>query len=179
MPRPMTPAEERSLRVGQERGLLFRVLRNASVAEKIQAYKQLEKRLLKEEPTASEKRELRRRIAEDLVVTTHEGPWRVFSPYLRRLEKLGYSTMDRRLLACVMAAMASKGSPTGKRKTAELIADIERRTRGRKYHPALWEESNSALARARKFAGLDAEERATERSGRPKRKTARGRRSGQ
>jgi len=172
----MTESDERSLRVGQERGRLILSLRNASVAEQIQAYEQLEKRLLKDEPTATEKRELRRRIAEDLIRVTREGPWRLFSPYLRRLEKLGYSTMDRRLFACVMAAMASKGSLAGRRKTAELIADIERRTRGRKYHPELRWEIDHALARARMFAGLDTAESTTEGRGRRKR-TSRGRRS--
>jgi hypothetical protein len=173
----MTESEERSLRVGQARDRLFLSLRNASVAERIQAYKQLEKRLLKDEPTATEKRELRRRIAEDLIMATREGPWKLFSPYLRRLEKLGYSTMDRRLFACVMAAMASKGSPTGRRKTAELIADIERRTRGRKYHPELRWEIDHSLARARMFAGLDTEESAAEGRGRRKKTASRSRRS--
>jgi hypothetical protein len=147
-------AEDRSLRWGQERGRLFLALRNASIPEKVQAYKQLEKRLLREACSAAEARELRRRIAEDLLMATSAGPWRGFSPYLRRLERLGYSSMDRRLLVCVLAAQASKGSPAGVRKTAELIADIERRTRGRKFHSALWDEINGALARARDFAGL-------------------------
>jgi hypothetical protein len=176
MPRHLTQ-EERSMRVARERDHLVLSLRNASVSEKIQAYKRLEKRLLQEERTAVEKRELQRRIAEDLLMATRNGPWRLFSPYLRRLERLGYSTMDRRLLACVMSAMASKGSPTGKRKTAELIADIERRTRGRKYHPALWEEINNALARARKFAGLDMQNDAVEGRERRKKPKARGPRS--
>lgn len=155
MSRPLTRGEkERLWLLAQERDRLFRSLQNASIPEKIQAYNQLERRLLREMCTAFEKRELRRRIAEDLLMATHTGPWRRFSPYLRRLEKLGYSTMDRRLLACVLAAKAAKGSPAGVRKTAELIADIERRTRGQKYHPALWDEINSALARARDFAGL-------------------------
>jgi hypothetical protein len=173
MPRDLTQDEESSLRVARERGRMFLSLRNASVPEKIQAYKQLEKRLLKEERTAAGRLELRRRIAEDLIMATRDGPWRLFSPFLRRLERLGYSTMDRRLLACVMSAMASKGSPAGKRKTAELIVDVERRTRGRKYHPALWEEINNALARARMFAGLDTEKGAVK--GRKRRETSKAR----
>ncbi|REG37586.1 hypothetical protein ATI61_101572 [Archangium gephyra] len=158
MPRDLTQEErERSLRWAQERERLFVLLRNAPMAEKVRAYKLFERRRLKDVGTAFEKREARRRIAEDLVMVTSEGPWRLFSPYLRRLEKLGFSTMDGRLLACVMSAKASKGSVAGVRKTAELIMDIERRTRGQKYHPALWEEINSALTRARRFAGLDSE----------------------
>lgn len=156
MSRPLTRAEEKSLRIGQARGRLFLSLRNASVAEKLQAYKRLELQLLKQEArTASEQLELRRRIAEDLLTAASEGPWRLFSPYLRRMERLGYSGLDRCLLACVLAATASKSSPAGKRKTAELIADIERRTRGRKYHPEHREEINSAVERARRLAGLD------------------------
>jgi hypothetical protein len=178
MPRHLTQeVQERSLRWGRERDHLKLSLRDASVAEQIQAYKQFEKRRLKETCTAFERQEIRRRTAEDLVMATCEGPWRLFSPYLRRLEKLGYSTMDRRLFACVMAAMASKGSPAGRRKTVELIADIERRTRGRKYHPELRWEIDHALARARMFAGLDTEERATEARGRRKKTAPRGRRS--
>ncbi|MFY0571653.1 hypothetical protein ACN28E_48595 [Archangium lansingense] len=154
--------------MGQARGRLFLALRNASVAEKLQAYKRLELQLLKEEVhTASEQRELRRRIAEDLLTAASEGSWRLFSPYLRRMERLGYSGLDRRLLACVLAAMASKGSRAGRRKTAELIVDIERRTRGRKYHPALREEINSALERARRLAGLDTEQAVATHRARP------------
>ncbi|HEX5747234.1 MAG TPA: hypothetical protein VFZ09_13405 [Archangium sp.] len=172
MPRKLTKAEqERSLRWGQERDRLFLSLRDASAAEKIRAYKQFERRRLKEAHSALEQREVRRRVAEDLIMATSDGPWRLFSPYLRRLERLGYSTMDRQLLACVLSAKASKGSRAGRRKAADLIADVERRTRGRKYHPALREEINRALARARSFAGLD-----TGTSGAESKKEERGRR---
>ena len=156
MPRELTQEEqERSMHWAQERERLFVSLRDASIPEKVHAYKQFERRRLKDVRTAFEKRESLRRIAEDLVMATSDGPWRAFSPHLRRLEKLGYSTMDCRLLACVMSAKASKCSLAGVRKTAALIADIERRTRGQKYDPALLVEINSALTRARHFAGLD------------------------
>jgi hypothetical protein len=168
MSRTLKRAEERSLRMGQARGRLFLSLRNASIAEKLQAYKRLELQLLKDEAlTANERLELQRRIAEDLLTAASEGPWRLFSPYLRRMERLGYSGLDRRLLACVLAATASKDSPAGRRKTAELIADIQRRTRGRKYHPGLREEINSAVDRARRLAGLDIEETVTTHRTRP------------
>jgi hypothetical protein len=178
MPRELTQEEqERSLRWAQERERLFVSLRDAAMPEKVHAYKQFERRRLEDVRSALEKREALRRIAEDLVMMTSDGPWRSFSPYLRRLEKLGYSTMDGRLLACVMSAKASKGSLAGVRKTAELIADIERRTRGQKYHPALWEEINSALARARRFAGLESEKGLAAGSRRRKKPKARARRS--
>jgi len=178
MPRKLRKEEEERLwRLAQEWDRLYLSLLRASVDAKIQAFKQLEKRFLKEMCTAAGRRQVQRRITETFLMETREGPWKLFSPYLRRLEKLGYSTMDRRLFACVMAAMASKGSPAGRRKTAELIADIERRTRGRKYHPELRWEIDHSLARARMFAGLDTEESAAEGRGRRKKTASRGRRS--
>jgi hypothetical protein len=146
--------EERFARWAQERDSLFLSLRNASISEKVHAYKRLEKQILREARTSFEKQELQRRIAEDLLKATSAGPWRGFSPYLRRMERLGYSSIFSRLLVCVLAAQATKGSPAGVRKTAALIADIERRTHGRKLHPAVREEIHGALARARSFVGF-------------------------
>jgi hypothetical protein len=156
MPRPLTQEEEkRFLGWAQERGRLLRSLRDASIPEQVRAYKQLEKRILQETRTAFERQEMQRRIAEDLLRATSAGPWRGFSPYLRRMERLGYSSMDCRLLVCAWAAQACKGSPAGRRKTAELIEDFERRTRGRKLPPELREQFDIALAWARRLAGLD------------------------
>ena len=156
MPRPLTPEEEqRFMGWAQARGQLLRSLWNASIPEQVQAYKQLEKRILKETRTAFEKQEMRRRITEDLLRATSAGPWRGFSPYLRRMERLGYSSMDCRLLVCSWAAQATKGSPAGMRKTAALIAAFERRTRGQKLYPELREQIDQVLTRARRFAGLD------------------------
>ncbi|MGZ3458606.1 MAG: hypothetical protein ACXU86_08885, partial [Archangium sp.] len=130
MPRHLTQEEEqRFMGWAQELDRQTLALRHASIPEKIQAYKQLEKRVLKETRTAFERREMQRRITETLLMVSSAGPWRAFSPYLRRMERLGYSSMDCRLLVCAWAAQASKGSPAGVRKTAALIADIERRSR--------------------------------------------------
>ncbi|WP_331114036.1 hypothetical protein [Archangium sp.] len=134
---------------------LFLPLREASIPEQVQAYKQLEKRILKETRTAFERQEMRRRIAETLLMVTSAGPWRGFSPYLRRMERLGYSSMDCRLLVCSWAAQATKGSLAGRRKTAALIAEFERRARGRKLYPELRQQIDHMLTRARRFAGLD------------------------
>jgi hypothetical protein len=151
---PTTKAEERFMSWARERDRLILALQNASIAEKVQAYKNLEKRILKETRTAFEKLEMRRRITEDLLMATMTGPWKGFSPYLRRMERLGYSSMDCRLLVCSWAAQAAKGSPAGARKTAALIADFERRTRGQRLRPELREQIDVILTRARKFTGL-------------------------
>jgi hypothetical protein len=155
MPRHLTREEEdRFIAWARERDRLILALQKASIPEKVQAYKQLEKRILKEARTAYEKQEMRRRITEDLLMATMAGPWRGFSPYLRRMERLGYSSMDCRLLVCSWAAQASKGSLAGKRKTAVLIADFERRTRGQQLRPELRKQIDVILARAWKFVGL-------------------------
>ncbi len=155
MPRTLKPEEEQRFLVwAQGLDRLYQSLRQASTPEKIQAYRQLEKRILKETRTAYEKQEMQRRVAEFLLMDIRFGPWRVFSPHLRRLERLGYTTMIERLYACSWAAHACQGSPAGVRKTAALIADIERRLRGRKLHPELQEQFDTALARARRLAGL-------------------------
>lgn len=120
---------------------------------------------------------MRRRITETLLMVTSAGPWRGFSPYLRRMERLGYSSMDCRLLVCAWSAQATKGSPAGRRKTAELIADFERRARGRKLYPELREQMDHILTRARRFAGLDTGKDTAEGIKRRKLANARDRRS--
>lgn len=155
MPRPVKQ-EERFMNWARERENLFLTLQAASIPEKVRAYKRLEKRLLPQTRTVHEQQVIRRRISMDLLVATSGGTWRGFSPYLRRAERLGYASMFDRLLACVLSAQASKGSPAGVRKTVAIIAEIERRTRGRKLHPGVREEIDGALARARRFLGLTA-----------------------
>jgi hypothetical protein len=147
-------SEQRFMGWAQERDQLTLSILESSIPEKVQAYKQFEKRVLKEARTALEKQEMRRRITEDLLMATMAGPWRGFSPYLRRMERLGYSSMDCRLLVCAWSAQASKGSPAGVRKTAALIADFERKMRGKKLHPGLQQQIDTVLARARSLASL-------------------------
>jgi hypothetical protein len=156
MPRHLTKeAEARFITWAQERDRLTLSLRKASIPEQVQAYKHFEKQVLKETRTAFEQQEMQRRVTEALLMVTSTGDWRGFSPYLRRMERLGYSSMDCRLLVCVWAAQATKGSSTGRRKTAALIADFERRARRQKLPPPVREQVDSMLARARSLAGLD------------------------
>jgi hypothetical protein len=176
MPGHLKKEEDARLwRLAQEWDRLYPSLRHAALAEKIQAFKQLEKRFLKEMRTAGGKREVQRRITQTLLMETCAGPWRRFSPYLRRMERLGYSTMDCRLLVCGWAAQAARGSPVGLRRTAALIADFERRARLRPPHPAAREQVAFSLARARSLIGLDTEE-ATVVGKRRERTTSRGHR---
>ncbi|WP_375765325.1 hypothetical protein NR798_26805 [Archangium gephyra] len=158
MPRPLNKDEEERLgRLAQEWDRLYLSLRTAPVAKKIQAFRQLEKRFLKEMRTAAGKRQVQRRLTGAFLMETCAGPWRRFSPYLRRMERLGYSSMDDRLLVCGWAAQAARGSPAGLRRTAALIADFERRARIKPPHPAAREQVEFSLARAKSLIGLDTE----------------------
>ena len=155
MSRHLTQEEEERFKTwARERDHLHLALQSASIPEKVQAYKKLEKRVLKEARTAFEKQEMRRRITEDLLMATMAGPWRGFSPYLRRLERLGYSSMDCRLLVCAWTAQASRGSVAGVRKAAALITDFERRLGGRRLPLGLRTQIDTTLARARKLVRL-------------------------
>ncbi|HYO59986.1 hypothetical protein [Archangium sp.] len=155
MPRHLKKEEdERLWRLAQEWDRLYLSLLNASIAEKIQAFKRLEKRFLKEMRTAVGKRQVQRRITNTLLMETCAGPWRRFSPYLRRMERLGYSSMDDRLLVCCWAAQAARGSSAGLRRAAALIADFERRALIRPLPPMAREQVEFMLARARGFIGL-------------------------
>jgi hypothetical protein len=156
MPRRLTQ-DERFMNWARERENLFLALRNASIPERLRAYKQLERRTLKEARSDYERQVIRRRISMDLLMAASDGPWRGFSPYLRRVERLGYTSLFDRLLACVLAAQAARGSPVGRRKAVALIAALERRLRGRKLHPGVREEFDGGLARARKLLGLAAQ----------------------
>ena len=129
MPRHLTKSDERFMTWAQELGRVFRAVMNAPIAEQVRAYKRAEKRILKETRTAFERQEMQMRIAEGRLRATSSVPWRGFSPYLRRLERLGYSSMDSRLMVIAWAAQATKGSLAGRRKTAALIDDFERRVR--------------------------------------------------
>jgi hypothetical protein len=177
MPGHLTKAEDERLgRLAQEWDRLYLSLLRAPITEKIPAFKQLEKRFLKEMRTAAGKRQVQRRITKTLLMEACTGPWRRFSPYLRRMERLGYPSMDDRLLVCGWAAQAARGSPAGLRRTAALIADFERRARLQPPHPAAREQVESSLAQAKRILGLGSETIAT-RGKRSRKPNARSRRS--
>ncbi|MFY0523198.1 hypothetical protein ACN28I_08455 [Archangium gephyra] len=179
MPGHLTKAEdERLWRLAQEWDRLYLSLLRAPITEKIPAFKQLEKRFLKEMRTAAGRRQVQRRITETLLMETCTGPWRRFSPYLRRMERLGYRSMDDRLLVCCWAAQAARGSPAGLRRATALMADFERRARIRPPAPKARAQVEFMLTRARGFIGLGTEIIATG-DGRRKKPKARARRSGE
>jgi hypothetical protein len=150
----MESTEQRSLRWGQERDRLYLALKGAGLEDKLRAYEALGRRLVKEAHGSRERQEIQRRIAEDLLRASRDGPWRVFARYLGRMERLGFTAMDRRLLVCVLAAEAARGSPAGLKKVRLMIEDTEQRARRRRDWSATAEEIQRALTRARGIAGF-------------------------
>ncbi|MEW5738695.1 MAG: hypothetical protein AB1938_07190 [Myxococcota bacterium] len=152
----MESSEERSLRWGQGRDRLFLALRGKPVDEKLRAYRALERQYVKEARSQFERVEIQRRFTEDYLylMVTSKAPWPTFARYLRRMKKLGFTTMDRRLLVCVLSAEAARGSPAGLRDVQTQIDDIVSRSRRRRDRSATSEEIDRAISRARKIAGL-------------------------
>jgi hypothetical protein len=160
----MESSEDRSLRWGQERDRTFLSVKRAPFEEKVSAYEALGRRLVKEARGPRERIEIQRRIAEDLLRVSRSASWRVFSQYLRRLERLGFTSLDRRLLACVLAAEAARGSLAGSRKVKALIENTERHARRSRDPSVTATEVQHALARARQIAGLSEEPERSPRS---------------
>jgi hypothetical protein len=152
----MTARQDIFLRCGRELDRLTLAFSKAVPSVKLQAYKDLERRLLKEARTAFQRREIQRRITEGLLRALSSGPWDVFEPILKRIERLGYSTLDRRVFVCVVTAEASKGSVPGVQKTKRMISDIEQRAArlNRLLPPRIRLEIIAALGRARQVAGI-------------------------
>lgn len=145
---------DRHLSWGRAREAAFLSLRNASTDEQLRAYRKLEKKLLAEARTDRERLELQRRIATDLLRVSHTRGWRSFACYLRRMERLGYSDMEDRVLVCVLASQAAAGNRAGVQKTALMIDAIERRMRSPRLDSDRRLEFAHAVLRARTFAGL-------------------------
>jgi len=107
--------------LGQERSILYRELLNAPFDEKVTAYESLKRKYLGRVRSPSPRLEIRRRIAESLVASAVDQPWYVFARYLRRLQRLGFSTPDRLVLTCYDAARAVKGDTRAKDVAQRLI----------------------------------------------------------
>lgn len=107
--------------LGQERSILYRELLSAPFNEKVSAYESLKRKYLRRVRSPSHRLEIRRRIAESLVTSAVDQPWNVFARYLRRLQRLGFTTPDRLVLTCYNAAQAVKGDARAKDMAQRLI----------------------------------------------------------
>lgn len=93
-------------------------------------FKALERRLLAATTSNLERRELRRRIAEQLFseAFARNCPWPVFGATLRRIQRLGYSNLERRYHVVTFYALWCGRHPEhDAREVSLLMEDLERR----------------------------------------------------
>ena len=103
-----------SRELGRDRSNLDLELLNAPFDRKVAAYENLKIKHLGKIESKTDRLEVRRRIAESLLAAAVGQPWHVFARYLRRLQRLGFSTPDRLVLTCHDAARAARGDPNAK-----------------------------------------------------------------
>ncbi|PTL80442.1 hypothetical protein [Vitiosangium sp. GDMCC 1.1324] len=93
----------------------------------------LERRLLRSVvKTEFEQREVRRRIAEALFTEAfgRNCPWPVFGCTLRRIQRLGYTDVERRYhVACLYAQWCGEHPEHDAREARRLLDEAERRIR--------------------------------------------------
>ena len=101
-----------------------------SYAEMESRFRALEQRLLLEAArTATERRELKRRIAETLFTEAfaRQAAWPEFSRALRRIQRLGYSNVERRYhVASLYAQWCHEHPEHDSSRASRLLDDAER-----------------------------------------------------
>lgn len=93
-------------------------------------FKALERRLLRSVvKTQYERQEVRRRIAETLFTEAYgrNCPWHVFGPTLRRIQRLGYSNIERRYhVACLYAQWCGRHPQHDDHEARRMLDTVER-----------------------------------------------------
>lgn len=121
-------------------------------------YKALEKHLLRSVvKTDLERKELRRRVAERLFTEAfgHDCPWPILGRTLRRLQRLGYSNVERRYhVACLYAMWCAQHPEHDPREARRLLDDTERHLLRLPRSSRLRQGLLEALAKKRRETGL-------------------------
>lgn len=121
-------------------------------------YKELERHLLRSViETAFERKELQRRIAERLFTEafTHDCPWPVFGRALRRIQRLGYSNVERRYhVACLYAMWCARHREHDPHQARRLLDETERHLLRLPRSSRLRQGLMEALAEKRRETGL-------------------------
>lgn len=120
--------------------------------------KALERRMLRSlVKTEYEHQEVRRRIAETLFTEAYgrNCPWHVFGPTLRRIQKLGYSNVERRYhVACLYARWCQRHPQHDDREARLMLDEAERSIRRLPHQNSLRGWLLTALAQLRAQAGF-------------------------
>lgn len=129
-----------------------------SLAEQEAAFRALERHLLRSVVrTQFERQEVRRRIAERIYTEAfgHDCPWPVFKRALRRIQRLGYSNVERRYhIACLYALWCHRHPEHDSREARRLLDETERSLLRLPRSSPLRQALLKALATKRRETGL-------------------------
>jgi hypothetical protein len=121
-------------------------------------YRALERHLLHSVvKTAVERKELRRRIAERLFTEAfgHDCPWPILGRTLRRIQRLGYSNVERRYhVACLYAMWCARHPEQDSRQARRLLDETERHLLRLPRSHSSRQQLLEALAEKRRETGL-------------------------
>lgn len=158
MKRLSKAAERRSREVARAFDQLIVAARDDSFEILEARYKALERQLLRSVvKTDFERKELRRRIAERLFTEAfgHDCPWPVFGRALRRIQRLGYSNVERRYhVACLYAMWCERHPEHDPREARRLLDNTERHLLRLPLSSRLRQGLLEALAEKRRETGL-------------------------
>ncbi len=125
----LTRGQQRSLAISRELSQLMVATSNDAFAELEPKFKALERRLIASATSDFERLEIRRRIAEELVNAAFglNCPWPVFKQVLRRIQRLGYTDVERRYHIAALYALWSQSHPERVPEARRLLDEAEQR----------------------------------------------------
>jgi hypothetical protein len=127
----LSRGQQRSLVISRELGQCIVATSNDSFAELEPKFKALQRRLVAGAASESERHEIRRRIAEELVNAAFglNCPWPIFGRALRRIQQLGYTDVERRYHIAALFALWCQQHPRHAPEAGRLLNEAERRLR--------------------------------------------------
>ncbi|MFL5348150.1 MAG: hypothetical protein ACJ8AT_25435 [Hyalangium sp.] len=125
----LTRGQQRSLAISRELGQLIVATSNDSFAELEPKFMALQKRLVATVSSETERLEIRRRIAEELVNAAFglDCPWPIFGRTLRRIQRLGYTDVERRYHIAALFLLWCQQHPEHAPKARRLLDEAEQR----------------------------------------------------
>ncbi|HEX8699928.1 MAG TPA: hypothetical protein VF815_13880 [Myxococcaceae bacterium] len=125
----LSRGQKRSLAISREIGLLIVATSNDSFEQLEPKFKALQRRLLAAATSDFELREVQRRIAEELINAAFglNCPWPIFSRVLRRIQRLGYTDVERRYHIAAIYALWSKAHPERVAEARCMLDEAEQR----------------------------------------------------
>jgi len=124
-----TRGQKRSLAISRELGLLIAATSGDSFEQLEPKFKALQRRLLASSTSGFERLEIQRRIAEELVNAAFglNCPWPIFSRALRRIQRLGYTDVERRYHIAALYALWSQAHPERAPEARRMLDEAEQR----------------------------------------------------